>query len=99
MGKIRALANNVDKRLQFVTMHHPGSGVRSLYIKLQKMKYSENLLDGLYIFHNPHAKYPLPLETFRNKHVAQYYWDNSGPKVEIHENFYYRGMSVIFRAN
>lgn len=87
-GKIRALANNKDKRLQFVTMHHPGNGGEKPALKnSENENYSEHLLDGLYIFHNPHAKFPLPLDTFRNKHVAQYYWDNGESKSEIPENF------------
>ncbi|HAT2139349.1 TPA: hypothetical protein I8027_001777 [Legionella pneumophila] len=87
-GKIRALANNTDKRLQFGTMRHPGIGGEKLVQKISENEnYYESLLDGLYVFHNPHAKYPLPLETFRNKYVTQYYWDNSGAKVEMPENF------------
>ncbi|MCZ4806685.1 hypothetical protein O6C85_13815 [Legionella pneumophila] len=87
-GKIRALANNKDKRLQFVTMHHHGNaGMKPVFKTSENENYSEHLLDGLYIFHNPYAKYPLPLETFRNKHVAQYYWDNSESKADIPENF------------
>ncbi|KTD31189.1 hypothetical protein Lmor_2796 [Legionella moravica] len=87
-GKIRALANNKDKQLQFETMHHPGNGgVKPVQKTLANENYSEHVLDGLYIFHNPHAKHPLPLEIFKNKHVAQYYWDNSGFKADIPENF------------
>lgn len=87
-GKIRALAKNKGKRLQFVTTHHPGSGGEGLLLNnFENEKYSEFLLDGLYVFHNPHAKYPLSLETFRNKFTTQYYWEDGELKRDMPENF------------
>lgn len=35
---------------------------------------SESISDGLQIFHNPHARRPLPLETFRRNGVVQHYY-------------------------
>lgn len=74
-GKIRALANKNDASI-FQTLH-PGTGDSLEPRKEVKMKseYKEHLLDGLYIFHNPFAKIPLPLEIFNHRSIAQYYVD------------------------
>lgn len=87
-GKIRALASNGNKLLEFVTTHHPGGGGEQLTLNISKNEnYSEFLLDGLYIFHNPYAKYPLPLELFKNKYTTQYYKEDGEFKVDMPKNF------------
>ncbi|QWC88807.1 glycosaminoglycan attachment site [Cupriavidus metallidurans] len=46
-----------------------------------KGKVSESLLDGLCIFHNPYAKYPLPYHPFRKESVAQVYLEEGADEL------------------
>jgi hypothetical protein len=39
---------------------------------------SEGISDGMQIFHNPKAKFPLPREVFRRRGVVQHFQDDSG---------------------
>jgi len=77
-GKLRALADAPDRATVFKTFHpNPGSllpEVRST----RKADYSEDLLDGLYVFHNPYAKQALPKDVFDHPRVAQYVLDEDG---------------------
>jgi hypothetical protein len=41
----------------------------------QTINTKELIEDGLFIFHNPYAKHPLPLEVFRNKRIRQVTFD------------------------
>lgn len=40
-------------------------------------EHDEGILDGLQIYHNPYAKYPLPPEIFRAPRVVQHYVDRA----------------------
>lgn len=77
-GKLRALADATDRTTIFQTLHpNPGSllpKVRST----RKADYSEDLLDGLYVLHNPYARRPLPKDAFDHPRVAQYVTDEHG---------------------
>jgi hypothetical protein len=77
-GKLRALADSPDRLTVFQTLHpNPGSllpKVRSA----RKADYSEDLLDGLYVFHNPYAKRPLLEAVFDHPRVAQFMADEDG---------------------
>jgi hypothetical protein len=44
----------------------------------------ENVRDGLQVFHNPFAKYPLPPNFFRSERVVQTYFDKSSEEW-VHE--------------
>ena len=44
-------------------------------------------LDGVFIFHNPFAKYPLPIEIFKNKRIRQVNYDiETGELLHYFEN-------------
>lgn len=55
------------------------------YSAKKKEEYSESLVDGLHIFHNPFAEYPLDPDVFRKQGVVQHYLDNA-TNTWIHEN-------------
>ena len=77
-GKVRALADN-PSALTIYTTFTPREN--SLYPKVHQAKkndYIEHLADGLYILHNPFAKYPLPKETLSHPRVAQGYVESDG---------------------
>lgn len=59
-GKLRALADNPDATSIYTTIHpNPGS-LLPLVKTARKRDYSEHLLDGLYVLHNPFARHPVP---------------------------------------
>lgn len=76
-GKLDALVDNprVTRRIDSVwaTEPHGASEKRSG----SREEHAENLTDGLQVYHNPYAKYPLPPETFRRKGVVQCFPDPS----------------------
>jgi len=70
-GKIRALADNPSAKTIYTTCH-PQEG--SLYPKVRhtkKVAYTEHLLDGLYVLHNPFAKFPLPSGLLSHPRLAE----------------------------
>jgi hypothetical protein len=70
-GKVRALADNPEAMTIYRT-YHPNPGHVHPIIKLaQKSEYSEHLLDGLCIFHNPFAVCPLDPQTLYHERLAQ----------------------------
>lgn len=74
-GKISAMTHDstMIKHVQWVWASEPDGSP----MLLTNNEHVENLTDGLQIFHNPYAKHPLSLETFRRKGVVQYYIDKS----------------------
>lgn len=59
-GKVRALANNPHALTAYTTLHpNPGELFPVVRAAL-KRDYSEHLLDGLFVLHNPSAKHPIP---------------------------------------
>ncbi len=54
-------------------MNHDGP--TPIHGVLPKKDYHESLLDGLNVFHNPGAAFPLPWDVFRAPWVAQFGWD------------------------
>lgn len=70
-GKLRALADNPTANSIYTTIHPARDGIIPEIRNAKKKDYHENLMDGLYIFHNPHANTPLPLEVFDHARVAQ----------------------------
>ena len=70
-GKIRALAQDPVDQLVFTTISLNPDGDEPLIRKTAKPDYSEHLLDGLYVIHNPNARHPLGFETLAHERVAQ----------------------------
>lgn len=59
-GKLRALADNPDALSAYCTLHpNPGNLLPIVRFAI-KRNYSEHLMDGLYVLHNPFARHPLP---------------------------------------
>lgn len=59
-GKVRALADNPGAMTAYTTLHpNPGELIPAVRAAL-KRDYSEHLMDGLFVLHNPFAKYPIP---------------------------------------
>lgn len=74
MGKLRALADNPDASVIFQTLHPPLHGLMPVVRAAVKREYSEHLLDGLYILHNPFAAHPLNAALLDHPRVLQAVW-------------------------
>lgn len=87
-SKITALTNDNSKVINYITVH-PGEpdNLQPNIKNTPKNKYKENLLDGLYVFHNPFAKKPIPLETFSHTKIAQYYVSERKLNSQIPDDF------------
>ncbi|CRM45595.1 hypothetical protein [Pseudomonas sp. 24 E 13] len=59
-GKVRALADNPRAMTAYTTLHPNHGSIMPIVRGAMKKDYSENLMDGLFVLHNPFAKHPLP---------------------------------------
>jgi len=79
-GKIRALADKPHGKFIFRTLHPAKSGLKPEVRVATKANYREHLLDGLHVFHNPFAEFPLTPDTLAHERIAQFILD--GEEVE-----------------
>jgi len=59
-GKLRALATDSKVDAVFSTLHPKHGSLLPEVRATPKAQYHEDLLDGVYVFHNPFAKHPVP---------------------------------------
>ncbi|HFD2105368.1 TPA: hypothetical protein ACF2D5_003793, partial [Acinetobacter baumannii] len=88
-GKVRALAEvtEANKTTFFNALYTRDDVSESTLIPdihkgIPKEEYTESIFDGLYIFHNPHAKYPFPDFLFNDPHIAHFSVDDHGNLLE-----------------
>ncbi|MDY4299403.1 hypothetical protein SO486_05255 [Pseudomonas salmasensis] len=92
-GKLSAMSSNDETVTQVMSVWAtPPNGVPEKRIG-PPSECGEALLDGLQVFHNPNARYPLSPEIFRKDRVVQHYFDHRA------EEWVYEGMldSLQFR--
>lgn len=82
MGKVRALSADPSPGIVFAAFRQSMSSVEPQKVVAQKHHYSESLLDGLRIYHNPFAEYPLDPAIFRRPEVMQWYVRNGQEVAE-----------------
>lgn len=70
-GKIRALADNPSAKTIYTTYHPQDSSLHPKIRHTLKRDYTEHLLDGLYILHNPFAKFPVPEGILSHPRLAE----------------------------
>ncbi|MEG0672337.1 hypothetical protein [Clostridium sp.] len=87
-GKVRALAelSDTNKYCVFNAIYTRDdemeeSLIPDIHTGIIKEKYKESILDGLYVFHNPYAKYPMPI-LFEDPLVSHMTIDEYGNLVE-----------------
>ncbi|WP_338339001.1 hypothetical protein [Xanthomonas euvesicatoria] len=80
-GKMRALADSPDQLSAYITLHASTSSLMPEVRRARKRDYSEHLLDGLHVLHNPFAKHPLPVDVFKHPSVSQ---DRIGRDGSLH---------------
>jgi len=92
-GKLSAMSTNTKKQTEVSSLWAtPPDGVPQKRL-CDAAEHEETIRDGLQVYHNPHAKYPLPPSVFRAPRVVQDYVDfRSGEWV--HEG---RTDALLFR--
>ncbi len=74
-GKSNALSVGDAKGSRFDFVRTDATGRPVPQTNVAKADYHESLEDGLQVFHNPYARYPLPPDLFRAEGVVQHYFD------------------------
>jgi hypothetical protein len=82
-GKLRALADAPQRVTIFQTLHPNPGHLLPKVRSTRKAVYSDDLLDGLYVLHNPYAKRPLLTNAFDHPRVAQYVAGEHGAINEL----------------
>ena len=75
---MRALADNLAALTVYQTYHPNGSGLIANMRTAMKREYQEDLLDGLYVLHNPFAKRPLTQGIFSHPRLAELSMSSEG---------------------
>lgn len=70
-GKVRALADNPSAKTIYTTFHPQTGSLRPEVRRAIKRDYSEHLLDGLYVLHNPFAGKPIPRGVLSHPRLAE----------------------------
>lgn len=73
-GKALALSQDPNSRSIFTALRLNKHGIHPHVVREPRSSYTEHLIDGLRIYHNPRARYPLPHNLFRDNRVFQTYW-------------------------
>ena len=71
----------------FESIRYNDSGLKPIHSILPKGEYNETILDGLHIFHNPFANYPISYEYFDRKEITHHdFHSGKGvPLVKTHD--------------
>ena len=73
-GKVRALSADPNPNIFFESIRLNATSVIPHVVRTRKTQYSESLLDGLRVYHNPSATHKLGVATFRHPDVFQSYF-------------------------
>lgn len=76
-GKVRALSSDPRDNSEFHILRYNKYCELPDQQIIRKIFYTERLLDGLHVFHNPFADYPLDLNIFKSPGVNQVYYDKT----------------------
>lgn len=80
-GKIRGMADNPTARTLYTTFHPQEESLLPRVLTRLKRDYSEHLLDGLMVLHNPFATHPLSDDVFDHPRIAQVRLTPSGQMI------------------
>ena len=72
-SKLRALSDSNDNLTIFIGVRLDKDKILQRFSVVKK-DYDEAIQDGLQVFHNPYALYPLPIELFRKPGIIQHYY-------------------------
>lgn len=85
-GKVRALADSPNQLSAYTTLHATTSSSMPEVRHALKRDYSEHLLDGLHVLHNPFAERPLPVDVFKHPSVSQDWIGRDGSLHRVRED-------------
>ncbi len=71
MSKVHALNQDMEALTYFSALYFNQHGPQPILRNSSKKDYRESLLDGLYVFHNPHATWPVPFAYFNHDDITQ----------------------------
>ena len=96
LGKVRALSSDPNPNIVFKSVRYNPTGASPCLSIEPKHRYSEGLLDGLRVYHNPFASHPLDPALFRHPKVFQSYFQNGDWVYEAREGLLmYRSVEVF----
>jgi len=78
-GKLRALSKDPNPHIWFRTLRFNKFGDEAFMWGVAKPDYFESLLDGLHVFHNPHAYHRLSPSLFDRQGVTQHFYVEGHP--------------------
>ncbi|EOZ8450913.1 hypothetical protein ACQXSR_005753 [Escherichia coli] len=92
LGKLSALCSSSDNKI--IHVWYDGDLREPFKITIDK---KEKLTDGLFVFHNPLAKKPLPISVFECENICQFYSDKDGiiTSKSPHAHLVGRGVAKI----
>jgi hypothetical protein len=76
-GKVRALSADPNPNVVFEAVTYNPNGTKPQVVRAKKANYTERLLDGLRVYHNPLATHPLDRGVFRHRDVFQAYYSEA----------------------
>jgi len=74
-GKLQALHTDTTQNVIFRVLRLDGTTRKLVQTVHEKLSYKETLLDGLSVYYNPFAKYPLDQGVFGSPEVAHYMFE------------------------
>ena len=77
-GKVRAPSADPSANIFFDALRLTSNGVVPYVVRARNAQYSESLLDGLRVYHNPSATHKLNVKTFRHPDAFQSYYSEEG---------------------
>ena len=93
-GKVRALSSDPNPSVFFTVLRYNSKGVAPHVIRASKSQYTESLLDGLRVYHNPAATHKLDMSVFRHPDVFQSYYSEEQQDWA----YDYRDGLLLFRS-
>ncbi|HEY6898958.1 MAG TPA: hypothetical protein VI279_16985 [Rhodocyclaceae bacterium] len=98
-GKVRALSSDPGQIL-FEFLRFNEHGLRPTHGALPKAQYVESLLDGLHIFHNPTARYPLDSDLFDHPDITHHWYSLSAgmPLTRAKDGALFQRMVIKMQA-
>jgi hypothetical protein len=92
-GKVIALAKDVNSIGGFFTARHGHKELNSYSLE----DYAETLLDGLFILHNPFARFPLATHTFSRHGIAQFFSDGNSVVADVPHGYLLERSCMSFQ--
>ncbi len=97
-GKVRALSDDPGD-LFFESIKYNDKGLKPKHTILPKSEYQETLLDGLHIFHNPFATYPISFRSFDRDEITHHDFDLKAgiPVIKTHDGVLFQRSTFKIR--